>query len=749
MSDRMRGRVTIPTDVDVVPETLELVKRWGADAIRDCDGTEYPEELRNVDAKVYSTYYTTRKDNEWAKAHPEEIQQMYIMTPFYNAEGGTLRIHLMNHLYPDMLAVNSRDDIKKWWEVIDRTTGEIISFAETAGQGGEGAPKEEAGECAAGREEAVSETVWRYEEEAGDVVIDGAKDFHDYTVSFLAYIMWDPVHMYNAVTNDWKGVEKQITFDVRQPKTKAFSMERLRRYIAENPHIDVIRYTTFFHQFTLIFDEFAREKYVDWYGYSASVSPYILKQFEREAGYPFRPEYIIDQGYMNNTYRVPSKEFLDFQAFQRREVAKLAKEMVDITHECGKEAMMFLGDHWIGMEPFMDEFKSIGLDAVVGSVGNGATLRLISDIEGVKYTEGRFLPYFFPDTFHEGGDPVKEAKVNWVTARRAILRKPIDRIGYGGYLKLAMEFPEFIDYVEEVCKEFRLLYENIKGTTPHCVKRAAVLNSWGRMRAWGNHMVHHALYYKQNYSYAGIIEALSGAPFDVKFISFDDIRENPSVLDDIDVILNVGDAYTAYTGGENWKDERIVTAVKRFVHRGGGFIGVGEPAAYQWQGRFFQLSSVLGVEEETGFTLNVDKYNWDEHTHFITEDCQGEIDFGEGKKNIFALDGTTVICQRDKEVQLAVNTFGEGRGVYISGLPYSFENSRLLYRAILWASGAEDELKRWFSSNYNVEVHAYIKNGKYCVVNNTYEPQSTTVYKGDGTSFKLELEANEIVWYEI
>ena len=72
--------------------------------------------------------------------------------------------------------------------------------------------------------------------------------------------------------------------------------------------------------------------------------------------------------------------------------------------------MMFMGDHWIGMEPFMDEFASIGLDAVVGSVGNGATLRLFSDIKHVKYTEGRFLPYFFPDTFHEGGDPVKEAK---------------------------------------------------------------------------------------------------------------------------------------------------------------------------------------------------------------------------------------------------------------------------------------------------------------------------------------------------
>ena len=38
-----------------------------------------------------------------------------------------------------------------------------------------------------------------------------------------------------------------------------------------------------------------------------------------------------------------------------------------------------------------------------------------------------------------------------------------------------------------------------------------------------------ALYQKQNYSYAGIIEALSGAPFDVRFISFDDILANPEI----------------------------------------------------------------------------------------------------------------------------------------------------------------------------------------------------------------------------
>ena len=60
-----------------------------------------------------------------------------------------------------------------------------------------------------------------------------------------------------------------------------------------------------------------------------------------------------------------------------------------------------------------------------------------------------------------------------------------------------------------------------------------------------------------------------------------------------------------------------------------------------------------------------------------------------------------------------------------------------------------EELNRWLSSNYNVDVHAYVKNGRFCVVNNTYVPQSTTVYRGDGTSFTLDLEANEIRWYEI
>ena len=124
---KRKGRVTIPTNLDVVPETLELLGRWGADAIRDCDGTEFPKELTGAGAKIYTTYYTTRNDNEWAKANPDEVQQCYIMTGFYTAVEKELSIPLMKGISDELMQVNTRDDITRWWEGIDRSCGEVLS----------------------------------------------------------------------------------------------------------------------------------------------------------------------------------------------------------------------------------------------------------------------------------------------------------------------------------------------------------------------------------------------------------------------------------------------------------------------------------------------------------------------------------------------------------------------------------------------------------------------------------------------
>ncbi len=74
--DKNYGRVTIPTDADMVEETKQTAQRWGADAIRDCDGAQMPDALKSMPVKSYSTYSTTRKDNAWAQANPAEVQQV-------------------------------------------------------------------------------------------------------------------------------------------------------------------------------------------------------------------------------------------------------------------------------------------------------------------------------------------------------------------------------------------------------------------------------------------------------------------------------------------------------------------------------------------------------------------------------------------------------------------------------------------------------------------------------------------------
>ena len=135
------------------------------------------------------------------------------MTPFYTAEGGALTIPLMTGISRELMKVNDHDDIARWWEVMDRTTGEPVPTAD-----------------------------WHYDAARESVVIDPPAAYHEYTVSFLAYLIWDPVHMYNSVINDWKDVEHQIPFDVRQPKTHAYTLRRLREYLESHPYVNVVRF---------------------------------------------------------------------------------------------------------------------------------------------------------------------------------------------------------------------------------------------------------------------------------------------------------------------------------------------------------------------------------------------------------------------------------------------------------------------------------------------------------------------------
>lgn len=715
---KTKGRVTLPSESNFLEQTKEMLDRWGADALRDSDGTKLDDDIKKLDAKIYTTYFVARGHNEFAREHMEECQQMIWMSKRNLAVSEELAIDFMDGYYKEQVIPDYIHDPKQWWEVIDRTTGE-----------------------------AVSADSWEVDREKNIVSVKNARLFHEYTVSFFVYMIWDPTQMYNHITNDWGDKPHEIPFDVRQPASGAFAKDYLAQWLKENPDTDVVRFTTFFYHFTLVFNEHRKEKFVDWFGYGATVSVKALEEFEQAYGYRLRLEDIVDNGYYNSTFRVPTKAYRDYMDFIQKFVAERAKELVDLAHGAGKEAMMFLGDNWIGTEPYGKYFKEIGLDAVVGSVGGGATLRLISDIPGVKYTEGRFLPYFFPDTFYEGNDPCIEATDNWLSARRALMRKPVDRIGYGGYLSLAYKFPKFVDYIEQITDEFREIYDSVNNETPYCGLKVAILNSWGKLRSWQTYMVAHALWYKQSYSYFGMLESLSGASVDVSFISFDDIREN-GIPSDIDVIINAGDAGTAFSGGSEWEDEKVLTAVRKWVHEGHGFVGVGEPSAVHRNGRFFQLADILGVDKELGFTLSTDKYFTKEaDSHFIKEDRTAAYDFGESMKNVYALsEHTEIVEYSNGEVHVSANRYGSGCGVYIAGLPYSYENTRLLMRAMFYAAGKEEQMRVWFADNINCEVHAYPSTKKYAVVNNSNEPQETDIYDGNGVKSHVSLKPCEIIW---
>ena len=743
------GRFTLPSEENFAEKTKELAELWGADAIRNSDGTHLDESVLALGKKIYSAYFPTRAHNEWITLHMDETPQVYLLTGRVLAEADIVDVPLMDGFFEEQLKPNRDADPHKYWEVVDRTTNEVVDAS-----------------------------LWTLDEDTDTVHVSGAELMHEYTVSFLAYIIWDPVEMYNHLTNGWGDKEHEIPFDIYHPATRKFVFDTFEQWLKDNPQVDVVRFTTFFYQFTLLFDQKQREKVVDWFGCACTVSPAALDDFEKEYGYRLRPEDFVDGGAYNSAWRVPRKAQRDWIDFLSGFVRTNVKKLADMSHAAGKEAMMFLGDQWIGTEPYKDGFEDLGLDAVVGSIGDGTTTRMIADIPGVKYTEGRFLPYFFPDTFYEGNDPSIEGLDNWRKARRAILRSPISRMGYGGYLSLAAKFPKFVDTVTHIADEFRDIHDRTGGVAAEGELNVAILNSWGKMRSWMAFTVAHALPNKQTYSYYGILESLSGMRVNVRFISFDDVLEH-GVADDIDVIVTGGPVDTAFSGGSVWAEEpRLAATLRAWVHGGGALIGVGQPSAQQFQGRFFQLADVLGVDEERHQTLSVDKY-FPAVTpeHFITADVHlgegvlqgfldagyrkplsgcgggqaigelGGIDFGEPIANTFPVNEDVTLLRADGgQVQLAVNEYGKGRGVYVSGLPYSAANARLLERILFWASHNEDKYTAYSSTNPECEVAVFPDAGQYCVINNTDRPQSTDVALPDGSVEHFDLDQSAIAW---
>ena len=138
------------------------------------------------------------------------------------------------------------------------------------------------------------------------------------------------------------------------------------------------------------------------------------------------------------------------------------------------------------------------------------------------------------------------------------------------------------------------------------------------------------------------------------------------------------------------------------------------------------------------------------------EDATEAIDCFHGADHVYALEGTQILdAEYDREfscginhchVKAAAHAYGKGRCFYLAGLKYNAENTRLLYRAMLWCAGKEELLKKAFSSNVYTECHYYPTAGKYALVNNSEKEQTTVFYDINGVEKEYRLRPNEIAW---
>jgi len=717
-----KGGFTLPGEAGYEELTLRLAEKWGADVIRDSDGTALSDEILSSGYDIYSTVCVIREHNEWARDNMDSLQQCFLMTNPQVASSGEMEIVLLESFFGEQFAVNGSDESVVHWQVFDRTSNTEL-------------PRDK----------------WTYSSGKGTVALKGIIPWHKYTVNFLAYRIWEEISMYNHVTNNWDK-EHLMQLDPMHPGTRKYLLAWMDKWCADHPRTNVVRFTSLFYNFVWIWgaSERNRHLFTDWASYDFTVSPRALNEFEKAYGYKICSEDFINKGILNSTHLPPGKTKIDWMDFISAFVAQLGREFVDIVHRYGKKAYVFYDDSWVGMEPYGRRFESIGFDGIIKCVFSGFEVRLCAGVKAETH-EIRLHPYLFPvglgglPTFKEGGNPAADAVKYWNSVRRALLREPVQRIGLGGYLHLTEGFPDFCDRIETIKDEFdEILSLHAKGKPFTLKPRVAILHAWGSLRSWtlSGHMHETA-----EHDLIHINEALSGLPFETSFISFEDIENG--VPDGIDLIINAGTKGTAWSGGEKWRNEKVVESLTEWVHKGGVFIGVNEPSAIDDFDTTFRMAHVLGLDMENAGSYCHGKWQ------YTVDEVSGLIPIGAGigSKKVRLTDGRArVLAERGGCPAITVNSFGAGKGVYISSISSPLPtdesrlaNTRLLLNIILYAAGEALE-QDCVTDNPNTECAWFKEAGYLVLINNSAAPQHSSV-KAGGQKFSAELGPYEAKFF--
>jgi len=240
-----------------------------------------------------------------------------------------------------------------------------------------------------------------------------------------------------------------------------------------------------------------------------------------------------------------------------------------------------------------------------------------------------------------------------------------------------------------------------------------MLHTWGSLRSWTLSGHFHET---EGHILIHVLEALSGLPLDVKFLSFSDIVNG--ALKDFDIIINAGEAGSAWSGGECWKDEAVLTALTEWAYSGGVFAGIGEPSAVEGYAEYLRMACVLGVDIDNGGKACHGRWA------FTQEEIPGLWPEGFAppfRKGVMLTNGNARVLMSENNTPTAtVHAFGSGAGLYLSGFAFAAGAARALLNVLLFAATGNTEAEG-VSDNPHVEFALFPH--KLVFINNSDTPQ--------------------------
>src|SRR5271155_4375968 len=103
------GSFTLPGQAGFERLTLDLAKKWGADTIRDSDGTQLSPEIVRAGYDIYSTVCLVRSVQPWARENLAKLQQNFLMSFPVVAERAAVTIDLLKGYFREQFVVNFID----------------------------------------------------------------------------------------------------------------------------------------------------------------------------------------------------------------------------------------------------------------------------------------------------------------------------------------------------------------------------------------------------------------------------------------------------------------------------------------------------------------------------------------------------------------------------------------------------------------------------------------------------------------